>query len=79
MKPNQKPKVDKYKRKSIVTDLKPFCVFADKNDYVEVCEWINGEGFDVEVSGKLHQRFQMTYGEFEALKKVVKKMMKYGD
>lgn len=76
---NLKPKVDKYKRKAICSDLKHYCHFADKNDFIEVCEWKNGEGFDVEVSGKLHQRFQMTYGEFEALKRVVKKMMKYGD
>jgi len=67
-------KIKNYSRKAVFTELKPFCVFADEHDFIEICEWKNGDGFDVEVSGKLQQRFQMTYGEFEALKKLIKNL-----
>jgi len=71
---NQENKINKYERKAVFTRLKPYCGFADEHDFIEVCEWKNGEGFDVEISGKLHSRFQMTFGEFQALKKLVKKI-----
>lgn len=71
---NQENKIDTYKRKTVFTRLKPYCYFAGEDDFIEVCEWKNGEGFDVEVSGKLQERFQLTYGEFQALKKLVKKI-----
>jgi hypothetical protein len=54
--------MNKYKRKAIFTELKGFCPFADKGDYIEVTEWYNGEGFDVEVHGKMGARFQLTWG-----------------
>jgi hypothetical protein len=54
--------------------LKIFAIFANKGDYIEVTEWYNGEGFDVEVFGKLSSRFQLTWGEYDALKKVIKKL-----
>jgi hypothetical protein len=66
--------MNKYKRKAIFTELEDFCHFANKGDYIEVTEWYNGEGFDVEVYGKLSSRFQLTWGEYDALKKVIKKL-----
>jgi hypothetical protein len=71
-----KPKIDSYERKSVFAELKSFCVFADEHDFIEVTEWKNGEGFDVEMQGKLQERFQMTHGEFRALKTLVKKLNK---
>jgi hypothetical protein len=70
----QKVEIDKYNRKAVFTELKPFCPFAGDSDFIEVCQWKNMEGFDVEVSGKLGQRFQLTFGEFQALKKLIKKL-----
>jgi hypothetical protein len=70
----QNVKIDSYERKTVFTHLKPHCYFAGEHDFMEVCEWRNGEGFDVEVSGKLGQRFQLTFGEFKALKKLIKKL-----
>lgn len=55
-------------RKSISVDLKEYDHFADDHDFIEVCEWSNGEGVDVIVSSKLGGIFQLTYGEWNALK-----------
>lgn len=68
--------MEKYKRNAIFAELNQFCSFADKNDFIEITEWKNDEGIDVEISGKLQQRFQLTHGEFKALKKLMKKLKK---
>ena len=62
----------KYTRKSVFSYLKKYDHIAGDGDFIEVTEWTNGEGFDVEIVGKLSTRFQLTWGEFIALKKVVK-------
>jgi hypothetical protein len=71
----QKSKFETYNRKAIMGNLKGWCIFSTENDYIEVCKWENGEGFDIEISNKAsHQRFQLTYGEFDLIKKLVKKI-----
>ena len=69
-----KKKIETYKRKTLFSELKQFDVTAKENDFIEVTEWFNGEGFDVEVSDGLNQRFQMTFSTFDALKKLVNKL-----
>jgi hypothetical protein len=60
-------------RKAIFTELKEYCHLAEEHDFIEVTEWTNGEGFDVSMSNKLGNTiFQITYGEFKVLKKLVK-------
>lgn len=66
--------MEKYTRKAVFSYLKKYDHLADEHDYIEITEWKNGEGFDVEIIGKLSTRFQLTWGEFEALKKLVKKL-----
>jgi hypothetical protein len=67
---------EKYERKAIFAKLKQFCHLAKEDNFIEVTEWANGEGFDVEVQGPLSQRFQMTWGEYDALKSLIKKLNK---
>ena len=52
-------------RKSVIEDLKKFDMAADKDDFIEVCEWPNGEGFDISITDKKIIRF--TRGELEAI------------
>jgi len=55
-------------RKAKFTNLKPYCHFAQQDDYIEVTEWTNLEGYDVtihNVDGIKH--ISLTTGEFEAL------------
>ena len=66
--------MDKHTKKAVVSNLKKYDFFAGKDDFIEVTEWINGEGFDVEIVGKLSTRFQLTWGEYTALKKLVKNL-----
>lgn len=61
------------KRTSVFTELKPFCYMSVENDFIEVTEWTNGEGFDITISNKSGEKLtSMTYGEYKALKKVIK-------
>lgn len=71
--------MEKYKRNSVFSDLKKFDIFAKDSDFIEVTEWYNGEGFDVEISSSLPERFQLTWGEYKALKKLVKELEKFED
>jgi hypothetical protein len=49
-------------------ELSPYDYHAKENDYIEVCEWSNGEGVDVTISsGTREQKFSFTFGEYEAL------------
>lgn len=66
--------MDKFKKDAIFTELKKFDFSAGDDDFMEVTKWINGNGFDVEVVGKLPSRFQLTWGGFEALKKIIKEI-----
>ena len=66
-----------YNRRSIYEELKDYCVFAEKDDYIEVTEWANGEGYDIEISTKWQQSlYQLSHGEFRLLKKLIKALEK---
>lgn len=61
-------------RKAKFLALKAYCVFAKEHDFIEVTEWINGEGFDVTISnvgGVINKTLSLTVGEFEALTALV--------
>jgi len=71
--------MEKYKRKSIFESLNDYCVFSEDSAYIEVTEWKNGEGVDVDISGKKPQIIQLTYGQLRLLNKLVKKLTKPND
>jgi hypothetical protein len=56
-------------RKSVMTELKNYCHLAKPHDVIEVCEWANGEGFDVTIGEK---QIALTYGELTALEVLTK-------
>ena len=64
--------MEKYTRKAIFDTLKKYDHTAKEHDFIEITEWYNGEGFDVEVQSSLSTRFQLTWGQFKALKKLIK-------
>lgn len=53
-----------YKREARFSELKNYCHLSKPHEYMEVCEWANGEGFDVAI-GDTH--FQLTWGQFNLL------------
>lgn len=52
-------------RKTIYDDLNKYCIYAKDHDYIEVTEWTNGEGYDVNING--NKRISLTHGELEAI------------
>ncbi len=61
-----------YMKQAIFASLSGHCPFADDDGFIEITEWKNGEGFDIEIQSKIHSRVQMTFGEFELICKLVK-------
>jgi hypothetical protein len=51
-------------RRTVYTDLNLYCHHAKPHDTIEVCEWTNGEGWDLCVGQKI---FALTHGELQAL------------
>lgn len=73
----QNNNIDRHIRKTVIALLKSFCGFSAKDDahYIEVAEWVNGEGVDVIIqdeSGK--ESFSLTYGQYDALKACMKEL-----
>ena len=57
------------KRSSISEHLRKFCHYAKEDDYIEVTDWTNGEGFDIDLDGK--QQIRLTHGELRAINTLV--------
>ena len=57
-------------RKSVTDSLKKYCVYAKDDDYIEITEWTNGEGWDINISDE--KRISLTFGELEAINYLVK-------
>ena len=60
-----------YKLDAAFASLQQFDHCAKPDAFIEVSLWHNCEGFDVHLSD---QSFKLTWGEFKALKKLVKEL-----
>lgn len=74
-------KIEVKMRKSAFVDLANWCTMSmgrkEKGDFLEVTEWTNGEGYDVHISDMDGEKtFQITWGQFEAMKKCIKAINK---
>jgi hypothetical protein len=65
-----------YKLDTAFAPLIKFDSFSKPDDFIEVSLWHNGEGFDAHLSSHGDQHFQLTWGEYKALKKLVKELDK---
>lgn len=52
-------------RKSINENLCKYDYLAKEDDFIEVTEWTNGEGWDISISDK--KQFMLTRGELDAI------------
>ena len=68
--------VKTYKLDAAFAPLQPFDPCAKPHDFIEVCLWHNGEGFDAHLSSHGDQAIRLTWGEFKALKKLIKELYK---
>ena len=61
-------KVEVKNRRAVFAELKDYCHMCGQDDYMEVTEWANGEGYDISIDRKRGMCcFSLTYGEWELL------------
>jgi len=65
-----------YKLDAALAQLRDFDHTALPDDFIEVSLWHNGEGFDAHFSSHGDQFIQLSWGQFKALKKLVKELDK---
>ena len=65
-----------YKLDAAFAPLKKFDHCAKPDAFIEVSLWHNGEGFDAHLSSHGDQFIQLSWGQFKALKKLVKELDK---
>lgn len=61
-------------RRSAYESLKVFTPFANENSFIEVTEWTNGEGWDINIDDR---HFQISIDELEAIQYLIG-CIKYG-
>lgn len=66
--------IKRYKLDTAFASLRTFDHTAKFDDFIEVSLWHNGEGFDAHLSSHGEQTIKLTWGEFKALKKLVKEL-----
>lgn len=61
------------KRKVAWDSLNKYDSFCKEDEFIEVTEWTNGEGYDIVIHSKDRmQMFNLTFGEIEALNYLIK-------
>ena len=61
--------MEKSKLKSVVDKLNKYNPFVKDDSYIIVTEWANGEGYDIDINGKL---IQLVIEELEAINYLTK-------
>ena len=56
--------MESYKLNSIRENLRKFDYLAKEHDYIEVTEWRNGEGWNIDLNGTV---IQLTNGQLKAI------------
>lgn len=68
------PKIETYTKRAVCCSLNEFDpIFATESDFIEVCDWKNGEGYDITINDK---NYSLTIGELEAINYLVEKLNK---
>ena len=67
-------KIERYKLDTAFVFLADYDVTTGAGDFMEMSMWYNGEGFDVVLSSHGEQRFGLTWGQYKALKTLVKEL-----
>lgn len=58
-------------RKSINDNLKKYDYLAKDDDFIEVTEWTNGEGYDITINDKI---ISLTNGQLDAINYLTKSL-----
>lgn len=68
------PKIQRYKLDTAFVTLTEYDVCGKGDDYMEVSLWHNAEGFDVNLNSHGEQRFSLTWGQYKALRALIKEL-----
>jgi len=63
-----------YKLDAAFVSLIDYDITCKGDDFMEMSMWHNGEGFDVILNSHGEQRFGLTWGQYKALKTLVKEL-----
>lgn len=66
--------IERYKLDTAFAQLRNFDHCSSLDGFIEVSLWHNGEGFDVNLHDREGQRFCLTWGQFKAIKKLIKEL-----
>jgi hypothetical protein len=66
--------IQRYKLDAACASLREFDHLAKPDDFIEVSLWHNSEGFDAHLSSHSEQTIRLSWGEFRALKKLIKEL-----
>lgn len=68
--------MEKTERRAINDKLKKYTCMGDENDFIEITEWTNGEGFDVTISyvKGTEKQISLLYDELEAINYLTKSL-----
>ena len=61
--------MEKYKLKATSDDLRKYDYLAKEDDFIEVSEWSNGEGWNISINDNT---FQLTMGQLDAINYLTK-------
>lgn len=63
------------KLKSVSDNLNKYDYLSKPDDYIQITEWSNGEGYDITIySGANYKQYSLTDGELEAIKYLIKSL-----
>ena len=66
--------IKRYKLEAAFVSLADYDISPKLDDFMEMSMWHNGEGFDVFLHSHGEQRFSLTWGQYKALKTLVKEL-----
>jgi hypothetical protein len=62
--------METYNKKTVYDNLNKYCPLSKKDSYIEISEWNNGEGYDIDLNGE--KRISITFGELDAINYLTK-------
>ena len=68
--------LEKYNRKAVFCHLKDYDFASKEHSYIEITEWKNGEGIDINAYNYTDRNVSLSYGEFKLIKKLIKQLEK---
>lgn len=76
MNKSKQRQIEVVQRNSVHVNLNDFCTHSKQDHFMEVTEWSNGDGVDINLNSFKNNQFSLSWGEFEALCVLVRRLQK---